>query len=100
SASSLEDQVKNLERKLTSQLAAMEQERSKFHQENGALKAAAKDLERKNAMLNDELKREIQKRMDDQSRRSFMAFSINWSGRDHDVDLMIEDPKGQKFDFK
>jgi flagellar motor protein MotB len=32
--------------------------------------------------------------------QSFIAFFINWSTKDHDIDMTIEDPNGKTFDFK
>jgi len=32
--------------------------------------------------------------------RSFLAVLMKWPTRDHDIDLVIEDPNGQKYDFK
>jgi flagellar motor protein MotB len=32
--------------------------------------------------------------------KAFLAVFINWPTRDHDIDLVIKDPNGKKFDFK
>ena len=32
--------------------------------------------------------------------QSFIAFFINWSSKDHDIDMTIQDPNGKAFDFK
>lgn len=96
SVSSVQDQVKMLKdenRSLASKAAELEDKSKELASKN-------QELLRLNAQLKDQVQKEIQKRLDDQSRRSFMAFAINWSSRDHDIDLTIEDPKGRKFDFK
>lgn len=107
------DQLKEMERKLAS-VSSVQDQMKILQDENRSLASKTMELEDKtkqlesrnqelarlNAELKDQIQKEIQKRLDDQSRRSFMAFAINWSSRDHDIDLTIEDPQGRKFDFK
>lgn len=103
SVSSVEDKLKTLQSSFDalSKEHQLEKEQSRsLASQNKALSTQMEALTKKNADLKSQIEKEIRKRMDDQSRRTFMAFSINWSSRDHDIDLIIEDPKGQKFDFK
>lgn len=48
---------------------------------------------------NAQLKKELEK-VGGGRGQNFMAFFINWATKDHDVDLVIKDPKGHVYDFK
>ncbi len=95
----LNNQVKNLERSLAS-TQTLENELNELKAQLASLSKDKQDLQLKYVELNSKLSKEIDKNKANQTKQAFMAFTINWSTRDHDIDLTIEDPNGQKFDFK
>lgn len=54
--------------------------------------------------INENLKRIIKKNKEnlrsESKGRSFLAFLIKWETKNHDVDLVVRDPSGKRFDFK
>ncbi|HAG91768.1 MAG TPA: hypothetical protein DCL41_07845 [Bdellovibrionales bacterium] len=79
----------------------------KLNQENEELKAqvlnaktATQSLEAKASLYQNQLKDLEALYAKSLQNRSFLAIMIKWPTRDHDVDLIIEDPNGVKYDYK
>ncbi len=98
----LQKQVRNQERKLASvddqkikidELTNLLKEETKVAQ---TLKKSMDDLKK----TNQDLESKIKAAQGDASSKSFLAFFINWPTEEHDIDLVIKDPTGKKFDFK
>ena len=70
--------------------------------ETEQLKVQVQKLERSlgnEQVSNAELRKELEK-VGGGRGQNFMAFFINWATKDHDIDLVIKDPKGHVYDFK
>lgn len=61
------------------------------------LEASKEQLEKNNKLLEANLKKAESA---GGAQKAFLAVFISWSTRDHDIDLVVKDPSGKKFDFK
>ncbi len=61
------------------------------------LESSKEDLEKNNKLLEASLKKAESA---GGAHKAFLAVFISWSTRDHDIDLVVKDPSGKKFDFK
>lgn len=90
--SALEKDLKNIKKDL-------KQAEAKALQSEKSMLDKAKEVEKLKA-LSDDLNEKIKSSGQGGEHQSFLAFFMNWSTKDHDVDLVIEDPEGTVFDFK
>lgn len=64
---------------------------------NKQFETSIEQLEKNNQLLQSNLKKA---EGSGGAQKAFLAVFISWSTRDHDIDLVVRDPSGKKFDFK
>lgn len=63
-------------------------------------KAASQEMKQELSQEIRELKEKLDAANGNSSSQAFIAVFINWSTKDHDIDLVIKDPNNNTFDFK
>jgi hypothetical protein len=93
----LEDENQSLKSDAKRETASVNKA-AEMQQQLEASETARRDLEQQV----EDLKKKAETPADNGSmhQQSFIAFFINWSTKDHDIDMTIRDPNGKSFDFK
>jgi flagellar motor protein MotB len=100
----LEEQKKSLEKENQALKSNIKREIASvdklddLQKELSLAQSARQDLEEQKQKLEQELKKSAS--AGSMQQQSFIAFFINWSSKDHDIDMTIQDPNGKSFDFK
>lgn len=105
----LEAELKKREREIEKLKTARDEVARQLASASADAPAAAQAAQRA-AVENEKLKEELEATKEKLKKeveslnggrgQDFMAFFINWATKDHDVDLVIQDPSGKVFDFK
>lgn len=89
--------------KLAKEAEALKEKNEKLKVDNSSLEKQLAEDKKTNAKIKQDLEDQLKKLKDSQGDgrgQNFMAFFINWPSKDHDVDLVIQDPGGRVYDFK
>lgn len=95
-----EEQLLKQVRSLESRALAAEESKKELIAKSTQNEDAFKKLEVIKKDLEDKLKKYELEKSSGSAAKAFLAVFINWSTRDHDIDLVVKDPNGKKFDFK
>ncbi|MBY0386230.1 hypothetical protein K2X05_13820, partial [bacterium] len=83
--------------KTTEKINTLESQIQQLEASKEQLEASKEQLEKNNKLLEASLKKAESA---GGAQKAFLAVFISWSTRDHDIDLVVKDPSGKKFDFK
>lgn len=95
-----EEQLLKQVRSLESRVIAAEESKKELVDKSSQAEEANKKLETVKKELEDRIKKYESEQSAGAASKAFLAVFINWSTRDHDIDLVVKDPSGKKFDFK